>query len=94
MTDLYTYVALALHAGVVHLCVDSYATKKRPVLSMCREVNLTAPRGKVEVDDLSILGTFNVCRGCVARYELLGYKRMYAPEQHPTKGLPAQIALF
>jgi hypothetical protein len=94
MTNPETYVAFALSSGVVHLCVDSRDIKGMPATSLCREVNLTTPRARVEVDDLGNLQTFNLCKGCVARYELLGYRKLYAPELPQKKVNPAQIALF
>ena len=94
MTNLETYVAFALSDGVVHLCVDSWAIRATPAVSLCRIDNLSPPRARVEVGDLGNLQTFNLCKGCVARYELLGYRKLYAPELPQTKIHPAQIALF
>lgn len=94
MSKSQTYVAFALHHGIVHLCLDSHATKKVPVESLCREVQLFAPRVQIEPGDLESIHNFIICKGCETRFNLLGYRGHYAPNNKLRAAHPDQLSLF
>jgi hypothetical protein len=89
-----THVAFALHSGVVHLCVDARRTRKAPVESLCRQVILNAPRAPVDPADLGNIQNFIICKGCEARFNLMGYRKFYAQEQITERQHPNQLPLF
>lgn len=88
------HVAFALQGGVVHLCLDSMMTKKAPAVSLCRDHVLSTPRAPVARHDLTNIQNFIICKGCESRFNLLGYRKHYAPKPQRKKQNPAQMALF
>lgn len=94
MNSLNTQVAFALHSGIVHLCLDSKRARKKPAESLCREVILHSLRAPVDPDDLSNIQNFIICKGCEARFNLMGYRKFYARETAALKNNPNQLPLF
>lgn len=89
-----TEVAFAVHSGIVHLCLDSKQTRRKPAESLCREVSLNTKRAPVDPDDLSNIQNFIICKGCEARFNLLGYRKFYARELSAPRNHPNQLSLF
>ncbi|HDS1721565.1 hypothetical protein NPS53_08650 [Pseudomonas putida] len=94
MSKSTTYIAFALHDGAIHLCLDSLDTQKVPVLSFCREVQVAAPRAAVDRADVENLQNFIICKGCEARFNLMGYRGHYAQPATPGDDNSNQLALF
>lgn len=94
MSKSTTYIAFALHGGIIHLCLDSSETHKTPVRSFCREVQVAPPRARVDPDDLDNLQNFIICKGCESRFNLLGYRGHYTQLSAPSDVNPNQLALF
>lgn len=89
-----THIAFALKDGIVHLCLDSCDAADAKATSLCRDHSLEAPRAPVAQDDLSNIQNFIICKGCEARFNLLGYRAHYAPALAESTQHPAQLALF
>ena len=94
MSKSQTYIALAIHQGIVHLCLDSLASKKVPVQSLCREVQLHTLRAQIDPGDLESIQNFIICKGCEARFNLMGYRGHYAPINTLSADHPDQLTLF
>jgi hypothetical protein len=94
MNNPNSYVALALHDGVVHLCVDSSESSRPTAKSLCRDVSLVPPRVAVEPYDLGNIQNFIICKGCAVRFNLMGYRQHYSPVIPNETALAGQLALF
>lgn len=94
MNKFETYVAFSIKNGIVHLCLDSKRTKKQKATSLCREAMLGLSRVAVDRDDLGKIQNWIICTGCEARYNLMGYRAFYAPENPVAWTHPAQLPLF
>lgn len=94
MSKSETYVALALHQGIVHLCVDSLGAEKTPVPSLCRDVQLLGQRAQIDLIDLVSIQNFIICKGCETRFNLLGYRGHYAPFNSVSADHSNQLQLF
>ncbi|MPQ69256.1 hypothetical protein [Pseudomonas sp. MWU12-2323] len=94
MNQLETYVAFSIQNGIVHLCLDSKRTQMQKTTSLCREALLGLSRVAVDRDDLGKIQNFIICKGCEARYNLMGYRAFYAPEHQEARTHPAQLPLF
>lgn len=88
------YIAFALHHGVIHLCLDSLDAQSLAARSLCREVQLLAPRAQVVPGDLGQIQNFIICKGCEARFNLMGYRGYYAPKPNPGCSNQDQLTLF
>ena len=88
------HVAFALHCGVIHLCLDTRRSRKSPVESLCRQVSLSAPRAPVDPADLGNIQNFIICKGCEARFNLMGYRQFYTREPAAERCHPNQLLLF
>lgn len=89
-----THVAFALHSGVVHLCLDNRRSRKAPVESLCREVIISAPRAPVDPADLGNIQNFIICKGCEARFNLMGYRQFYTQKPIAELMHSNQLLLF
>lgn len=94
MSEPSSYIAFALHLGAVHLCVDSLDAPNLPIQSICRVVQLHGPRFRVDPEDLENIQNFNICKGCEARFNLMGYRKIYAQLTVAGSVHPKQLALF
>ncbi len=89
-----THVAFALHRGVVHLCLDTRRSRKSPVQALCREVIISAPRAPVDPADLGNIQNFIICKGCEARFNLMGYRQFYTQKPNAERRHSNQLLLF
>ena len=94
MRQASTNIAYAVHKGLLHLCIDSLDTIDMPAVSLCREVQLEAPRAQVHPGSLENIQNFFICKGCEVRFNLIGYRVHYAPLLDTLEAHPNQLALF
>lgn len=89
------FIAYALKAGIVHLCVAEGESTQGRVHSLCRSDLDGCDLVRVDQDDLDKLQDFIICKGCAIRYTLLGYRNFFGRvEVRKEVILEGQLSLF